>query len=130
MRDLGVSRPIRQDSKLTLIANGTFEADDLRIDKNGAAIRDDRLRVIDAGLRASWNGASATLYSAKLRMRKGLDAFGASLQATDQGHGFEVTEFAGDSGLGAKLEVAAPLTGPDIEGKHKASVFAELSYRF
>ena len=102
------------------------------------------------------------------------------------GRGFEVAEIAGDSGLGAKvelrrdlkntesfigrlsaygfydfgaawkndsqaanrqqpqarglaisggsltgyLEVAAPLTGPDIEGKHKASVFAELSYRF
>ena len=70
----------------TLIANGTFEADDLRIDKNGAAIREDRLRVIDAGL--------PTLYSANLRMRKGLDAFGASLKATNQGHGFEVTEFA------------------------------------
>jgi len=28
------------------------------------------------------------------------------------------------------LEVASPLTGPDIEGKQKASVFAELSYRF
>ena len=102
------------------------------------------------------------------------------------GRGFEVAEIAGDSGLGAKLdlrrelvntesflgrvsaygfydygaawkqdlpgresaatagtglaisgaaltgylEVAAPLTGPDIEGKHTASVFAELSYRF
>ena len=28
------------------------------------------------------------------------------------------------------LEVAAPLTGPDIEGKQTASVFAEISYRF
>jgi hemolysin activation/secretion protein len=28
------------------------------------------------------------------------------------------------------LEVAAPLTGPDIEGKRRASVFGELSYRF
>jgi hemolysin activation/secretion protein len=28
------------------------------------------------------------------------------------------------------LEVAAPLTGTDIEGKRRASVFAELSYRF
>ncbi len=28
------------------------------------------------------------------------------------------------------LEVAAPLTGTDIEGKQRASVFAELSYRF
>jgi hemolysin activation/secretion protein len=102
------------------------------------------------------------------------------------GRGFEVTEIAGDSGLGGKLElrrdlvntegmfgrlstygfydigaawkqdlpgresaataglgfalqgaaltgyveVASPLTGPDIEGKSDASVFAELSYRF
>ena len=28
------------------------------------------------------------------------------------------------------LEVASPLTGPDIEGKQTASVFAEISYRF
>jgi hemolysin activation/secretion protein len=28
------------------------------------------------------------------------------------------------------LEVAAPLTGPDIEGQRKASIFAEVSYRF
>jgi hemolysin activation/secretion protein len=28
------------------------------------------------------------------------------------------------------LEVAAPLTGPDIEGNQTASVFAEISYRF
>jgi len=28
------------------------------------------------------------------------------------------------------LEVATPLTGPDIEGNQRASVFAELSYRF
>jgi hemolysin activation/secretion protein len=28
------------------------------------------------------------------------------------------------------LEIAAPLTGPDIEGKLDPSVFAELSYRF
>ena len=28
------------------------------------------------------------------------------------------------------LEMAKPLTGADVEGKHKTSVFAELSYRF
>jgi hemolysin activation/secretion protein len=32
--------------------------------------------------------------------------------------------------LSGYLEVAAPLTGADVEGKHKTSVFAELSYRF
>jgi hemolysin activation/secretion protein len=236
----GVSRPLRQDSKLTLSASGTFEADDLFIDSEGLRIREDRLRIIDAGLRASWQGETPTQYSASLRLRKGLDAFGSGLQATDLaddprradflvtllqgsssrrfaevwtvrfdgfsqysshvlpdterfkiggdrlGRGFEVAEIAGDSGVGAKidlrrdlgntetfigrvfaygfydfgaawkndmpgresaatagsgiaiaggsltgyLEVAAPLTGADIEGKHKASVFAELSYRF
>ena len=32
--------------------------------------------------------------------------------------------------LSGYLEVAAPLTGADIEGNHRASLFAELSYRF
>jgi hemolysin activation/secretion protein len=236
----GVSHPLRQDSKLSLLATGAFEADDLTIDRNGTSIREDRLRIVDAGLRASWNGGAATQYSANLRMRKGLDAFGAGLQSTDLlddprradflvallqgtayrrfaehwsarvdafsqftnhvlpdterfkiggdrlGRGFEVAEIAGDRGVGAKLELrryvtntesffgrvsaygfydfgaawkrdlpgresaatagtgvaiaggaltgylelAAPLTGADIEGKRKASVFAELSYRF
>ncbi len=236
----GFSHPLRQDSKLSLIATGVFEADDLTIDRDGTSIREDRLRVIDAGLRASWSGSTATQYSANLRMRKGLDAFGAGLQSTDLlvdprradflvallqgsayrrfaehwsarvdafsqytnhvlpdterfkiggdrlGRGFEVAEIAGDRGVGAKfelrrdlsntesfvgrvsaygfydfgaawkrdvpgresaatagtgiaitggalsgyLELAAPLTGADIEGKQKASVFAELSYRF
>ena len=234
----GVSRPLRQDSKLTLTANATFEADDLTIDRDGLAIREDRLRIIDAGLRASWQGEAA--YSMNLRLRKGLNGMGAGLQAEDLpddprrfdflitllqgsasrrfaehwsarldgfsqyspqvlpdterfkiggdrlGRGFEVAEIAGDRGIGGKfelrrdlantesfigrlsaygfydfgaawkndmpgresaatagsgiaisggaltgyLEVAAPLTGPDIEGKHEASVFAELSYRF
>jgi len=36
----------------------------------------------------------------------------------------------GGSSLTGYVELAAPLTGPDIEGKTRASVFAELSYRF
>jgi len=237
---LGGSRPLRQDSRLTLFASATFEADDLTIDRSGVAIREDRLRIIDAGLRASWQGATATQYSLNLRMRKGLDAFGAGLHALDLtddprradflitllqgsssrhfaehwtarfdgfsqysghvlpdterfkiggdrlGRGFEVAEIAGDSGVGGKvelrrelgntesfagrvsaygfydygiawkndspgretagtagsgiaisggsltgyLELAAPVSGADIEGKYKPSVFAELSYRF
>lgn len=235
-----VSHPLRQDSKLTLSASGAFEADDLTIDRMGATLREDRLRIVEAALRASWRGDSAFQYSANLQLRKGLDAFGAGLHALDLaddprtadflvvllqgssyrrfaerwsvrvdgfsqfsndvlpdserfkiggdrlGRGFEVAEIAGDRGIGAKidlrrdlvntetffgrvsaygfydfgaawkedlpgresaatagtgiaiqggaltgyLELAAPLTGPDIEGKRDASVFAELSYRF
>jgi hemolysin activation/secretion protein len=46
--------------------------------------------------------------------------------AATAGTGFAIQGAA----LTGYLEVAAPLTGPDIEGKHRASLFAELSYRF
>jgi hemolysin activation/secretion protein len=237
---LKVSHPLRQSADLTLTLTGGFEADDLTIDRAGAVVREDRLRVFEGGLRSAWRGEHATQYSANLALRKGVSAFGAGLQALDLpvderdpaflvaqfngsssrrfadkwtvrldgfaqysddilpdserfkiggdrlGRGFEVAEIAGDRGVGAKielrrelvntesfagrvsaygfydfgaawrrdapgrdsaatagsgfaitgasltgyLEVAAPLTGPDIEGQRKASIFAELSYRF
>jgi len=235
-----VSHPLRQDATLSLSMSGGLEADDLKIDRTGTSVRDDRLRIVELAVRAGWRGLSNNQYSLSTQLRQGLDAFGAGLNATDivddqrrldfrvlqlqgsayrrfagrwsvrldafaqysndvlpdserfkiggdrLGRGFEVAEIAGDSGLGAKLdlrrdllntesflgrvsaygfydygaawkqdlpgresaatagtglaisgaaltgylEVAAPLTGPDIEGKHTASVFAELSYRF
>jgi hemolysin activation/secretion protein len=236
---LRVSHPLRQDSSLSLSASGAFEADDLRIDRLGSAIREDRLRVIESSLRAVWP-AGASQLSANLQLRHGLDALGAGLRADDLvsdprrsdfyawlaqasayrrfaehwsvrvdafaqtsayvlpdserfkiggdrlGRGFEVAEIAGDRGLGGKvelrrdlsntgpllgrlstygfydigaawkqdrpghesaataglglglqgagitgyLELATPLTGPDIEGRRRASVFAEVSWRF
>lgn len=237
---LKVSQPLRQGSNLTLTLTGGFEADDLEIDREGAIVREDRLRIVEGGLRSAWRGAGAVQYSTNLLLRKGLDSLGAGLRADDLavdlrdvsfwvtqlngsasrrfaekwtvrldgfaqysddilpdserfkiggdrlGRGFEVTEIAGDRGAGAKvdlrrelvntesfagrisaygfydygkawredasghdsaatggmgfamsgasltgyLEMAAPITGPDIEGRRKASVFAELSYRF
>jgi hemolysin activation/secretion protein len=234
------SHPLHQDSTLSLSLTGGFEADDLTIDRAGIDIREDRLRIVEAGLRASWRGTTATQYSMNVALRKGVDALGGGLRADDMpvdtrradflvtqltgtalrrfaerwtvrldgfaqqssyvlpdserfkiggdrlGRGFEVTEIAGDRGLGAKLElrrelvntesflgrvsaygfydfgaawkrdlpgresaatagtgfaitgasltgyleVAAPLTGPDIEGQRNASIFAEISYRF
>jgi hemolysin activation/secretion protein len=53
------------------------------------------------------------------------DAPGRESAAT-AGTGFALQGAA----LTGYLEVAAPLTGPDIEGKQTASVFAEISYRF
>jgi hemolysin activation/secretion protein len=234
-----VSHPLRQDSALSLMASGGFEADDLRIERAGATVREDRLRVAEAALRANWR-AGATQFSANLQFRHGLHGFGAGLQTAGSyedprradffvtllqtsayrrfadrwsvrldtfaqtsgyvlpdserfkiggdrlGRGFEVAEIAGDRGLGGKvelrrdlldtdsfagrfstygfydigaawkrdrpgrdsaataglgfalqgaeltgyIELASPLTGPDIEGSRSASVFAELSYRF
>jgi hemolysin activation/secretion protein len=236
---LRVTHPLRQGSGLTLSLGAAFEADDLTIDRSGTAIREDRLRIAETSLRATWP-AGATQYSANLQLRHGLNGLGAGLVAHDLavdprradfyvslaqfvayhkfagqwsvrldtfaqtsgyvlpdserfkiggdrlGRGFEVAEIAGDRGLGGKLElrrdlrntgssfgrlstygfydvgaawkqdrpgresaataglglalqgaeitgyleVASPLTGPDIEGKRSASVFAEASYRF
>ncbi|MEO8017654.1 MAG: ShlB/FhaC/HecB family hemolysin secretion/activation protein [Pseudomonadota bacterium] len=234
-----VSRPLRLESNLSLTASGAFEADDLSIDRTGTAIREDRLRIIEAAIRAGWR-AGATQLSANLQLRHGLNGLGSGLDsyalvADDRradffvtqmqgsayrriadrwslrfdafaqfsgnvlpdserfkiggdrlGRGFEVAEIAGDRGLGGKLELrrdllntdtfigrlsaygfydfgaawkqglpgsesaatagtgiaiqggaltgylelASPLTGPDIEGTRKTSVFAELSYKF
>ncbi len=234
-----VSHPLRQNGNLALTASGAFEMDNLSIDREGTMIREDRLRVAEAAVRASWR-TGATQYSANLQLRHGLDGLGAGLHAPDLivdarradfmvtlaqatalrrfadhwtlrfdafaqttgyvlpdserfkiggdrlGRGFEVAEIAGDRGLGGKLELrrdlrstesmlgrlstygfydigaawkrdrpgresaatagfglaaqgasltgylelAAPLTGPDIEGNRDTSVFAELSYRF
>jgi hemolysin activation/secretion protein len=46
--------------------------------------------------------------------------------ATTAGTGFS----AAGAALTGYLEIAAPLTGTDVEGKRRMSVFAELSYRF
>jgi len=240
LASLRVTHPLLQDTTASLSIGGAFEADDLAIDRSGFVFREDRLRIVEGSLHGSWRSDGATQYSAGLQVRKGLDAFGAGLQALDLpddlrradfllvqfsstvyrrfatdwswrldafaqhsgyvlpdserfkiggdrlGRGFEVAEIAGDSGVGGKLElrrdllaldgmfgrlsaygfydfgaawkqdqpsrdsaatagtglalqgstltgyleVAAPLTGADIEGRHRASVFAELSYRF
>jgi len=237
---LRVTHPLSQDSASSLSLGAAFDADDLVIERSGFAIREERLRIFETGLRGTWRSSGATQYSANLLLRKGVDAFGAGLQAHDLAHdrrradflltqfsstvyrrfavdwsvrldafaqhsgyvlpdverfkiggdrlgrGFEVAEIAGDRGVGGKLElrrdlvstqgllgrlstygfydvgaawkqdrpgresaatagtgfalqgasvtgyieVAKPLTGADIEGKHRASVFAELSYRF
>jgi hemolysin activation/secretion protein len=235
-----LSHPLRHSPALTLSLTGGFEADDLAIERDGAIIREDRLRIAETGLRASWRGSQAFQYSANLLVRKGFDSFGGGLQSVGLGQdsrradflvtqlqstvyrrfaerwalrfdgfaqhsgyvlpdserfkiggdrlgrGFEVAEIAGDRGIGGKielrrdlvnsdtllgrlsaygfydigaawkqdrpgresaatagtgfsvsgatltgyLEIAAPLTGTDVEGKRQTSVFAELSYRF
>jgi hemolysin activation/secretion protein len=235
-----ISHPLLQDTSSSLSIGAAFDADDLIIERGGLAMREDRLRIFETGLRGTWRGAGITQYSANLLWRKGVNAFGAGLQAHDLaedprradflltqlsgavyrrfavdwsvrfdgfaqhsgdvlpdserfkiggdrlGRGFEVAEIAGDRGVGGKLElrrdlvntqgllgrvstygfydfgaawkqdrpgresattagtgfalqgsrvtgyleVAKPLSGADVEGKRRPSVFAELSYRF
>jgi hemolysin activation/secretion protein len=236
---LRLQQPLHQEGATSLSLGFAFDADDLAIERSGESLREERLRVVEAALRAGWRGGAAQ-YSTNLILRRGLDGAGAGLQAPDLvhdprrvdflvgsfsgnihrrfatdwsvrfdalgqytgyvlpdgerfkiggdrlGRGFEVAEFAGDRGLGGKLElrrdlinteglpgrisaygfydvgaawkndrpgrqsattagtglamqgatltgyleVAAPLTGADVEGKREPTLFAELSYKF
>jgi hemolysin activation/secretion protein len=60
-----------------------LEADDFEVDRAGAIIRDDRLRILEAGLRASGRALSTTQLAGSLEVRQGLDALGAGLRALD-----------------------------------------------
>jgi hemolysin activation/secretion protein len=61
----------------------SLEADDLVVDRAGAVLRDDRLRVLEAGLRANGRARAATQLAGSLELRRGLDALGAGLRADD-----------------------------------------------
>jgi hemolysin activation/secretion protein len=237
---LRVTHPLPKLSRFDLAVSAAFDAEDFEIRRDGAELREERLRVLQAGSRLSWRSGDRTQYSVSLELRQGLDDVGASLQATDLtndlrredflltrlnavrltqfderwslrldllgqasgyvlpyserfkiggdrlGRGFEVTEIAGDSGAGGKvelrrsfapeagfigrpsvyafydigaawaqdasgrtsaatggiglaaqsgrvtgyIEVAKPLTRPDVEGRRSATVFAEISVPF
>ncbi len=235
-----ITHPLRWEGGWSLGLSAALEAEDLAIDREGLQVRDDRLRIFEAGGRLSWHMGEATQLATTLELRQGLDALGAGLQASDLandrrrsdfllaqlqassftrlneawsfridaflqqtgyvlpdserfkiggdrlGRGFEVAEIAGDQGAGAKLElrreltpagtffgrtsvygfydigaawkqdvpgresaatagtgigmqgarlngyleVARPLTHPDVEGKRDLTLFAELSFKF
>ncbi len=74
-----ITRPLNPVLTLT----GAFDADDLTIDRDGVELRDDRLRVLEAGLRSVWRAANATQLSSVVELRKGIDALGAGLRADD-----------------------------------------------
>ncbi|MGH8131090.1 MAG: ShlB/FhaC/HecB family hemolysin secretion/activation protein [Steroidobacteraceae bacterium] len=76
---LRITRPLNRALTLT----GALEAEDLIIDRDGVEIRDDRLRVLEAGLRTGWRAGDGTQLSSVFELRKGIDALGAGLRAAD-----------------------------------------------
>ncbi|MGQ0833408.1 MAG: ShlB/FhaC/HecB family hemolysin secretion/activation protein [Gammaproteobacteria bacterium] len=237
---LRVTQPVPSATRFDVSLAAALDAEDFEIRRDGAKLREERLRVVQLGARASWRSGARTQYLATLDVRQGLTSLGGGLQAADLvddirredflltrlqlvgvtrfneawsvrvdalaqhtgyvlpyserfkiggerlGRGFEVTEIAGDRGAGAKVEVrrvfatpstffgkpsvygfydigatwtqdaggrasaatggigfaaqlgrvtgyvevAKPLTRPDVEGKKSATVFAEISLPF
>ncbi len=74
-----ITRPLTPVHTLTAV----FDADNLSVDRDGAEIRDERLRVLEAGLRSGWRAGVATQISSVAELRKGLDVLGAGLRADD-----------------------------------------------
>ena len=64
-----ITRPLTPAFTLTWV----FDADDLSVDRDGADIRDERFRVLEAGLRSGWRAGDATQFSSVAELRKGLD---------------------------------------------------------
>jgi hemolysin activation/secretion protein len=80
---LKLTRPLRQTAGMSLALTGALEAEDLTVDRDGVDVRDDRLRVLETGLRTTWRAWDTTQWSSTLELRKGLDALGAGLRADD-----------------------------------------------
>lgn len=76
---LRYTRPLADALSLGL----SLEADDLQVTREGAVLRDDRLRVLEAGLRADTRAWDATQLVGSLELRQGMDALGAGLRADD-----------------------------------------------
>lgn len=156
---LRITHPLTGGARASLSLAAAFDADDQQIRRDGAELREERLRVIQLGVRAGFRAGERTQYDTTLELRQGLDALGSGLQAEDLvedprradffltrfslaqvtrlgdawtvradvlaqhsayvlpyserfkvggerlGRGFEVSEIAGDSGAGAKLEL-------------------------
>jgi hemolysin activation/secretion protein len=78
-----VTRPVHSSSTLNVSLGGALDFENLGIDRDGARLREDRLRSVEVGGRVSWRGSESTQYLATFDVRQGLDGFGSELFAPD-----------------------------------------------
>jgi hemolysin activation/secretion protein len=78
-----LTQPVAESGAGGLAVHARLEAEDLAVMRDGLQVRDDRLRVFEAGLRATWRAGGRTRLSSAVALRLGLDALGAGLHADD-----------------------------------------------
>jgi hemolysin activation/secretion protein len=83
---LRITHPLAGGTRMSLSLAAAFDVDDFEIRRDGAELREERLRVIQLGARAGWRGGERTQYDATLELRQGLDALSSGLQAEDLAH--------------------------------------------
>ena len=85
-RSLGVLRfvqPLWSSGASSLSVSGGLDVDNQTTDREGATLRDDRLRVADLTAQSVWSAGSTSQYAASLEVRQGLRGLGAGLMAAD-----------------------------------------------
>jgi len=79
---LRVTHPLLVGAASAALAAG-LDVDNQLTDQGGAVVRDDRLRIADLGFQATSGSGAAAQYAVALDLRRGLDALGSELHATD-----------------------------------------------
>jgi len=79
---LRVTHPLFVGASSLALAAG-LDLDNQLTDRAGVVVRDDRLRVADVGFQAASASGAAPQYAGALELRRGLDALGSELHATD-----------------------------------------------
>ena len=79
---LRVTQPLHIGASSTSLAAG-LDVDNQLTDQGGAVLRNDRLRIADLGFQTTSGNDAGAQYAMALELRKGLDALGSELQATD-----------------------------------------------
>lgn len=78
-----VDRPLHQSPAADIGLSFALEAEDLAIFRSGERLRDERLRMLETGVRATWRKGGATQSVASAELVKGLGGLGSGLTALD-----------------------------------------------
>ncbi|MDX1562582.1 MAG: ShlB/FhaC/HecB family hemolysin secretion/activation protein, partial [Gammaproteobacteria bacterium] len=86
VRDRGsvmVAKPLRDSAERQLMLTAGLRSEDLAIDRAGLRLRDERLRLVEFGLRWTKRPRPASQYAVGFELIRGIDGIGAGLRADD-----------------------------------------------
>jgi len=80
---IGGALPLQRKERSSLTLNLTLDLDDLNIARRGVELRDERLRMLDAGSTWTWQHGATAQSLASVDLVKGLNGLGSGLVAFD-----------------------------------------------
>jgi hemolysin activation/secretion protein len=76
-------QPVQASDAAKLAVSAGFDFDDLDLSRNGERLRSEKLRILEVGVRRNGAFTAQTPYMYAIQARKGLQSFGAELDARD-----------------------------------------------